>query len=136
MWKRCRFFALVKPDNDILPVRTLYNEVTQNIGNNNLTSDRPIWFAGPDLIASVIRTGRVPHILRAIRMVPHGKQAGMESVSLRGMVEIDPYKDDLFRKIIEQRKLHKTDKASVLLAEDSCEFHLWILCRTESRRIG
>ena len=59
----------------------------------------------------MIRTGKVPHILRAIRMVPHGKQGGMESVNLRRMVEIDPYKDHLFRKIIEQRKLHKTDKA-------------------------
>jgi len=111
MWERCRFFALVKPDNDILPVRTMYNEVTQNIGNNYLASDTPIWFAGPDLIASTIRTGRVPHIIRAIRMVPHGKQAGMRSVNLRGMVKIDPHKDDLFRKIIEQRKLHKADKA-------------------------
>lgn len=111
LWKRCRFFALVQPDNDLLPVRTLYNEVTQNIGNNNLTSAKPIWFAGPDLIASVIRTARVPHILKAIRMVPHGKQTEMKSVNLRGMVEIDPYRDDLFRKIIEQRKLHKADKA-------------------------
>lgn len=110
-WERYRFFALVKPDNDILPVRTVYNEVTQNIGNNHLTSDVPIWFAGPDLIASVIRTGKVPCIVRAIRMVPHGKQAGMRSVNLRGMVEIDPYHDDLFRKIIEQRKLHKSDEA-------------------------
>jgi hypothetical protein len=110
-WERYRFFALVKPDNDILPVRTAYNEVTQNIGNNYLTSDAPIWFAGPDLIASMIRTGKVRHIVRAIRMVPHGKQDGMRSVSLRGMVEIDPYQDDLFRKIIEQRKLHKSDEA-------------------------
>ena len=42
-------------------------------------------------------------------MVPRGKQAGMESVNLRGMVKVDPYKDDLFRKIIEQRKLNKGD---------------------------
>src|SRR5438876_7786342 len=36
----------------------------------------------------------------------------MRSVNLRGsMVEIDPYKDDLFRKVIEQRKLNKSDKA-------------------------
>ena len=111
VWKRYGFFALVKPDDDILPVRTVYNEVTQNIGNNYLTSDTPIWFAGPDLIASVIRTGKVPHILRAIRMVPHRKQAGMRSVNLRGMVEIDPYEDDLFCKIIEQRQLHKSDPA-------------------------
>ena len=39
VWERYRFFALVKPDDDILPVRTVYNEVTQNIGNNYLTSD-------------------------------------------------------------------------------------------------
>jgi hypothetical protein len=69
LWERCRFFALVKPDNDILPVRAVYNEVTQNIGNNYLTSDKPIWFAGPDLIASMIRTGKAPHIIRAVRMV-------------------------------------------------------------------
>jgi hypothetical protein len=111
LWKNCRFFALVKPDNDILPVRTVYNEVTQNIGNNYLRSDEPIWFAGPDLIASVIRTGRVPHIIQAKRMVPHCKQAGMRNVNLRGMVEIDPYKDDIFRKVIEQRKLDKSDAA-------------------------
>jgi hypothetical protein len=111
MWERTKFFALVQPDNDILPVRTVYNEVTQNIGNNYLTSDTPIWFAGPDLIASVIRTGKVPRMIRAIRMVLHGKQAGMRSVNLRDMVEIDPYKDDLFCKVIEQRKLHKSDEA-------------------------
>jgi hypothetical protein len=111
MWKQAKFFALVKPDGDILPVRTLYNGTTQNIGNNFLTSDTPLWFAGPDLIASIIRTGRVPHIVKAIRMVPRGKQAGMETVNLRGMVTVDPHKDDLFRKIIEQRKLNKSDEA-------------------------
>jgi hypothetical protein len=112
LWKKCRFFALVKPHEDILPVRTVYNEVTQNIGNNYLTSDKPIWFAGPDLIASKIRTGKIPEILRAIRMVPgENKQPGMQPVNLRRMVKIDPYHDDLFRRIIEQRRLHKADKA-------------------------
>ena len=112
MWGRCRFFALVKPDKDILPVRTAYDGVTHNIGNNYFTSASPVWFAGPDLIASLIQTGKVPHVLCAIRMVPHGKQTGMKPINLRGsMVKIDPYKDDLFRTIIEQRKLHKADKA-------------------------
>jgi len=111
-WEEFGFFALVEPDDDILPVRTVYDGVTQNIGNNYLTSDIPLWFAGCDLIASVIRRkGKVPHILRAVRMVPHGKQAGMKSVNLRGMVEINPYEDDIFCKVIEQRKLHKADEA-------------------------
>jgi hypothetical protein len=60
--------------------------------------------------------------------VAHGKQPGMRSVSLRSMVQIDPYKDDLFCKVIEQRKLHKSDDALLLLVEDSREFDLWVLC--------
>jgi hypothetical protein len=111
IWKDCKFFALVKPEDDIFPVRTVYNEVTQNIGNNYLTSGIPIWFAGPDLIASAIRTGNAPQVMQAIRMIPSSKQTGMRSVNLRGMVQINPYKDDLFRKTIEQRKLHKSDEA-------------------------
>jgi hypothetical protein len=111
VWKEFRFFALVEPDNDILPVRTVYDGVTQNIGNNYLTSKAPLWFAGCDVIASAIRTGKSPRILRAIRIVPHGKQPDMRTVRLRGsMVEINPYKDDLFRKVIEQRKLNNADK--------------------------
>jgi hypothetical protein len=111
-WGEFKFFALLQPEGDILPVRTIYDGVTQNIGNNYLSSDTPLWFAGCDVIASAIRTKKAPKILRAVRLVPHGKQAGMESVNLRGsMVEIDPYRDDLFRKVIEQRKLHKSGKA-------------------------
>jgi len=111
IWKEFRFFALVEPDTDILPVRTVYDGVTQNIGNNYLSSKTSLWFAGCDVIGSVIRTGKVPRIIRAIRIMPHGKQKGMKTVRLRGsMVEIDPYKDDLFRKVIEQRKLNKADK--------------------------
>jgi hypothetical protein len=126
-WKDLNFFALVEPDNDVLPVRTVYDGITQNIGNNYLTSKTPLWFAGPDLIASAIRTGKPLRILRAIRIVPHGKQAGMKTVKLRGsMVEINPYKDDLFRKVIEQRKLNKADK-KLYLAEDPRQFDLRIL---------
>ena len=32
LWPNFKFFALVRPDKDILPVRGLYNGVTQNIG--------------------------------------------------------------------------------------------------------
>ena len=89
LWPQFKFFALVRPDNDILPVRTVYNGTTQNIGINYLTSKEPIWFAGPDIIASILLTGNVPHIEKAIRVVPHGKQAGLGSTSLRGMVKVD-----------------------------------------------
>jgi hypothetical protein len=62
------------------------------------------------LIASAIQTGSAPEVIRAIRIVPRGKQPEMQTVNLRGMVEIEPYNDDLFKLTIEQRKLHKSDK--------------------------
>lgn len=109
-WKKLSFFALVRADRDILPVRTVYNGVTQNIGINELSSEAPIWFAGPDIAASVLLTGKVPHVQKAIRMVPHGKQAGLKEISLRGMVPIDPKRDDPFRLFVEQRELHRSDE--------------------------
>ncbi len=110
-WNRLKFFALVRPDNDIFPVRAVYNNETQNIGINRLRSEKPIWFAGPDVIASILLTGKVPHIEKAIRMVPHGKQLGLQSTKLRGMVTINPKIDDFFRHVIEQRKRHKSTKS-------------------------
>ena len=63
----------------------------------------------PDLVASAIQTDGAPEVIRAIRIVPRGQQKLMEPVNLRGMVEINPYEDDLFKRTIEQRKLHKSN---------------------------
>ena len=109
-WKKLSFFALVLPEKDILPVRTVYNGITQNIGINELSSNTPIWFAGPDLAASVLLSGKIPHIKKAIRMVPHGKQVGLKKTSLRGMVGIDPRSDDPFRLFVEQRERHRLEE--------------------------
>ena len=109
LWRKFPFYALVRPDEDILPVRAVYNGETQNIGVNALSSDRPIWFAGPDVIASVLLAGKVPHIEKAICMVPHGRQTGLKATNLRGMVSIDPRRHDFFRYVVEQRELHKSN---------------------------
>jgi hypothetical protein len=42
-WMQFSFFALVKPNCDILPVRAVYAGRTQNIGLNYLTSEKPVW---------------------------------------------------------------------------------------------
>jgi hypothetical protein len=110
-WSKFRFFALVRPDNDILPVRTVYNGTTQNIGINHLTSKEALWFAGPDIIASILLTGKVPHIEKAIRVVAHSKQAGLGSASLRGMVRVDAKKHSFFKHVIEQRAAHESNPA-------------------------
>jgi hypothetical protein len=113
LWPEFRFFALVKPDRDIFPVRAAYdprNPAKLNIGVNLLTSAKPIWFAGPDVVSSILLTGKVPHIVRAIRLSPHGKQKGMRPVNLLGRVRIDPNENDFFKNIIEQRKANESDK--------------------------
>jgi hypothetical protein len=126
LWPQFKFFALVRPDNDILPVRTIYNGTTQNIGINFLTSKEPLWFAGPDIIASILLTGKVPHIEKAIRVVPHGTQKRLGSVSLRGMVEIDARRQSFFKHVIEQRAAHESDPA----------LHYWLKILANSGSYG
>jgi hypothetical protein len=106
-WKQLSFFALVKPKRDILPVRTVYNGKTQNIGLNYLNSEKPIWYAGPDLITSKILSGKTPRILRALEMIPSGRQIGLKSTNLGGMVKIIPSVQDFYREIIQQRVPYK-----------------------------
>jgi hypothetical protein len=110
-WTQFNFFALVYPENDILPVRTVYNGTTQNIGVNYLTSKEPIWFAGPDLIASILLTGKVPRIEKAIRVKPNGRQSGLGSTSLRGMVTVDANKHSFFKHVVEQRAANASNPA-------------------------
>jgi len=106
-WPKLNFFALIQPDGDILPVQAVYGESRvggePNIGLNPLTSEKPIWFAGPDIVASVLQTGKSPKILRAIRLEAVGVQKGLKSVKL-GNSSINPARDDFFRKVIEERK--------------------------------
>ncbi len=112
-WPKLAFFALVRPDGDILPVRTVYGDglagEQTNIGLNPLTSDKPLWFAGPDIVAALLLGRKVLKILRAIRFESVGTQKEMKPVTL-GAGSIDPVKDDFFRKVIEERKRKdKTD---------------------------
>ena len=111
MWSQFKFFALVRPDNDILPLRTVYNGTTRNIGINYFTGKESFWYGGPDIIASILLTGNIPFIDEAIRVVPHGKQAGLGSTWLRGMVDVDARKHSFFKHTIEQRAAHESDPA-------------------------
>jgi hypothetical protein len=112
-WKQMSFFALVHPDNDVFPVRSLYNGRTHNIGLNHLTSNEPLWFAGPDAVASALLTEKPPRVLRAVRMVPSGRQSGLRPTNLAGMVAIDPASDDFFCHVIEQKTILKSTNKSV-----------------------
>jgi hypothetical protein len=137
-WKQLSFFALVQPDNDVLPVRTVYNKRTKNIGLNELSSKKPIWFAGPDLVASILLTGKAPRIKKAVCMLTSGQQRGLESTNLGGLVRIDPRKDDFFVRVVEQRNRFKRDNKSLSnflkVLGNSGSYGLFIQIDPETRR--
>ena len=106
-WPELRALVQIKADGDILPVRARYGATqSYNIGVNRYTSPSPQWYALPDIAASTILTKRPPRILRAIRIERPARRApALTPVRLRGEVEIDPRREDFFRRVIEQRKL-------------------------------
>lgn len=104
LWPQLVFFAEIAPDGDILPVRARYGDSPNwNIGINPLSACESFWYAGPDLAASVLSTGKAPKVLRAYRLVPVGRQPGLRSICVRGATPVDPEGQDLFKTVIEER---------------------------------
>jgi hypothetical protein len=111
LWKQLNFYALIVPEGDILPVRSVYDSKsgTCNIGLNALHWKQPMWIAGPDLIASVLLSGHIPNIKEAFRIVPDAKQHDLKPIALRGAISVDPTKEDFFTRVIEYRKQNKAN---------------------------
>jgi hypothetical protein len=107
-WKKMIGFVKVIPDGDILPTRSKYSEASNDwqVGINYLTAgnDDALWFSIPDIVVSVLQTGRIPKITDAFRIVPCGTLAGLKPIKLHGRVYIDPEKQDFFRAIVEERQ--------------------------------
>jgi hypothetical protein len=110
-WKHLTGFVRVIPNGDILPSRGKYNPETNDwqVAVNYLyaKNDNPedaLWFSLPDIVASKLLTGRIPKIIEAFRIEPTGVLAGLKPTKLRGVVEVDPRKQDFFREVIEERK--------------------------------
>lgn len=107
-WERLTGFARIVPDGDVLPLRAKYSGNSWQIGVNHVhaSSDDPkdgLWFAWPDLAASVLLTGKVPRIVEAFRIAPIGKAKGLKAIQFRGQVPIDPCSQDFFKVVIEER---------------------------------
>ena len=105
-WKRLRGVVKIKPNADILPVRTNYTEKadTLNIGVNYVTSPIPVWYLLPDIVASWLITGRWPEILDAIDLVPRGQVATTPKALFDDPnYRIDLTRDDFFTRVIDFR---------------------------------
>jgi DNA polymerase type B, organellar and viral len=109
-WKNLTAFVQIIPDGDILPSRSKYATASNDwqVGVNHMYSDAEnstaLWFALPDVVASVILTGRVPKIVAAFRLKAKGKSKGLKPISLRKAIKVDPRNQDLFKVVIEERK--------------------------------
>jgi hypothetical protein len=110
-WKELTGFVRVIPEGDILPSRGRYNAESKDwqVAVNHLYagSDNPddaLWFSLPDIVASKLLYGRIPHIIDAFRIEPDGTLKGLEPTKLRGTIPIDPRIQDFFKITIEERK--------------------------------
>jgi hypothetical protein len=110
-WRKLPAFVKVIPSGDLLPSRAKYSAVSNDwqVAVNYLyASDRAdsegLWFSLPDVVASVLNTGRIPHIVDAFKLVPEGTLPGLRPVMLCGEVGVNPITQDLFRTLVEQRK--------------------------------
>jgi hypothetical protein len=110
-WGQMTGFVKIVPNGDILPSRGKYNVETNDyqVAVNYLyaadaDAANGMWWSLPDVVASVIETGRIPHIVDAFRIVPRGTADGLKPTALRGVVSIDPQLQDFFKVVIEERK--------------------------------
>jgi hypothetical protein len=111
-WKLLSAFVQVIPDGDILPSRAEYNPDTKDwqVAVNYLHPDKDnsenqaLWFSLPDIVASVILTGRLPRIVNAFRLVPTCKLESLKPTKLLNEIDIDPANEDFFKVVIERRK--------------------------------
>jgi hypothetical protein len=107
-WKRLAGFARIIPDGDVLPLRAKYGGNDWQIGVNYVyaSSDDPddaLWYSWPDLVASVLLTGKQPRIVEAFKIEPIGTAQGLKLIQFRGQVHIDPRTQDFFKTVIEER---------------------------------
>jgi len=107
LWKeQLRWFALVEPCDDVVPVRAKFGKHEDSdptLAWNFLTSKQPIWITGPDAIAAKLMTGKPLKILEAFTVIPRGVQPGLVRVKLYSQLEVDPLRDDLAVKLVELR---------------------------------
>jgi hypothetical protein len=110
-WKNLVALVQVRPDSDILPVRAAYDtNADGTIGANYLTSKRPMWFTLADCLAAQLLTGKPVRVLKAIVFQPCSAEIGLNSISVGDSQIVDPYRDDLYKTLIEGRQTLKKQR--------------------------
>lgn len=94
-------FVELVPNGDLLPHRVPADKHWKTqVGP--LAASEPLWYPAADALRSRFETGHVPRILRAVRVVPHGRQTGLKPVTLPSGRVVRPA-DDLLFALAEER---------------------------------
>jgi hypothetical protein len=115
-WKKLRWFALVEPNKDAVPIRAKFGlraDSDPTLAWIFLTSKQPFWMTGTDVIAAKLITGTPIKILEAIKVVPHGVQPGLVSVNLRSQMKVNARRHDLAVKLVELRNSVKSESSEL-----------------------
>lgn len=135
-WTHMNGFVKVVPNGDVLPIRSKYSPASNDwqVGINHVyvKKEDALWYSIPDVVASILATGRVPEILDAFLIEPSGVLFEAIPTKLRGVVDIDPNHDDFFKVIVEERlrlasrgdlsdiEVNRLEKALKILASATC----------------
>ncbi|MEX0862676.1 hypothetical protein [Nitrosopumilus sp.] len=112
LWKKLQCMVQIIPDEDVLPIRAPFGDkYSWNIGTCTVSGTDPMWYPLADVLQSKIHSGKTPKIIQAIKFVPHGVQKNLKNIKIHG-IEIDPYKGDLFKNLIEYRETLKQKRDS------------------------
>jgi hypothetical protein len=135
-WTRMNGFVKVVPNGDVLPIRSKYSPASNDwqVGINHVyaKNEDALWYSIPDVVASILATGRVPEIVDAFLIESSGTVFEAIPTKLRGMVQVDPEHDGFFRVIVDERlslssrndlsaiEAKRLDKALKILASATC----------------
>ena len=135
-WTRMNGFVKVVPNGNVLPIRSQFSPASNDwqVGLNHVYAEKEdaLWYSIPDVVASILATGRVPEIVDAFLIEPSGVLFEAIPTKLRGSVEVDPERDDFFKVIVEERlrlssrgdqsdtETKRLEKALKILASATC----------------
>lgn len=116
-WKNLRIIVRIdsiSPDKPArLPVRFKPdNQPQYNETLNYVSFDTPMWFTLADVIASVLLTGNIPHISKAIEFISAGakRQTNVYPLMSNNNYTIDLKRDDLYKRVIDLRRTLASDE--------------------------
>jgi DNA polymerase elongation subunit (family B) len=134
IWRRLLGFALIDPAGAILPLRTAFQDAFDkddgkasiNVGLTEIEHGPAIWVTYLDVLQSKFLTGKMPRLLKTMRMVPVGRQPNLQKINFFGepAYEIDLTQPDvdIFKRILEMRDEIKVKMSD--LAKGSQEYNL------------